>query len=51
MRETTGAPIPSQFVAVLEDDERRRTGMKPLLLALCPQWEPVFFDNAPDMLE
>lgn len=38
------------YVAVLEDDERRREGMARILAAEVPQHEPVFFDNAPEMI-
>lgn len=38
------------FVAILEDDERRRNGMQPLLTELFPTSPAMFFDNAPDML-
>ncbi|MGV3720783.1 MAG: cyclic-phosphate processing receiver domain-containing protein [Actinomycetota bacterium] len=40
----------AQYVAVLEDDERRELGMRPLLATLFPEQERAFFDNAPDML-
>ena len=38
------------FIAILEDDERRQGGMARLLAASFPEYDTVFFDNAPDML-
>jgi len=39
-----------EYVAILEDDERRRNGMQPILAALLPGSPAMFFENAPDML-
>jgi len=39
------------IVAILEDDDRRQAAMREHLRTHHPECEPMFFDNAPDMLE
>jgi hypothetical protein len=38
------------YIAVLEDDDRRREEMARLLAEHLPGCEAIFFDNAPDMI-
>ena len=38
-------------IAILEDDEGRTAAMRVRLAEFFPQCHPVFFDNAPDMIE
>jgi len=38
-------------IAILEDDEGRTDAMRVRLREFFPNYEPVFFDNAPDMIE
>lgn len=38
-------------IAILEDDEWRATAMRDRLAESFPHYDPVFFDNAPDMIE
>lgn len=38
------------WIAVLEDDARRREAMERLLSEHFPRYSAVFFDNAPDMI-
>lgn len=39
------------IIAILEDDERRQAAMRDALRQHDPACDPVFFDNAPDMVE
>ena len=38
-------------IAILDDDDQRVTTMRNLLAESLPHYEPVSFDNAPDMIE
>jgi len=38
-------------MAILEDDERRTDAMRVRLRQTFPNYESVFFDNAPNMIE
>jgi len=38
-------------IAILDDDDKRVATMRNVLAESLPHYEPVFFDNAPDMIE
>jgi hypothetical protein len=41
----------SAYIAILEDDEDHTTAIHNPLADSFPNYEPVFFDNGPDMID